>query len=205
MKPVDGTLDELARCREELVRARREIEALKAEVVRLTVRDPLTGLLNRLGLVEASRREMDRAIRKEVPVAVLMLHVDHLKAVNERRGHQAGDEVLATVGHRLAAASRTTDVVARYGDGEFLMLLSEAGLDQGLLVGERLRAGFHAEPVAGAAGPIPVTLSVGVAVLEPGGRDLEAVVSHAEAECDRAKSAGGDRTCPRGLRESPGT
>jgi diguanylate cyclase (GGDEF)-like protein len=112
--------------------------------------------------------------------------VDRFKAVNDEHGHQVGDEVLCQLATALRRAVRQEDVVARYGGEEFVVLLPDAGEDQAVAVAERLRA------AAGEVSRLPTTISVGVAVLDPGAGGA-GLVARADTALYEAKRAGRDQ------------
>jgi diguanylate cyclase (GGDEF)-like protein len=161
--------------------------SLLAEVQRLAKTDGLTGLANRRVFEEALDREVARAARHGSPLSVILFDVDHFKSVNDRQGHQAGDEVLRSIGRALQASARAADVAARFGGEEFVMLLPDCATDNAALVAERIRATV----AASAAG---VTVSAGVASRAGAGIDRSELVRAADQALYQAKAAGRDRT-----------
>jgi len=151
-------------------------------------RDPLTGLANRRLFDEILTRELARARRKEVPVALLLLDLDGFKGVNDTRGHVAGDAVLRTVAQTIAARVRASDLPARLGGDEFAVILPECGTADAQRVGEALCAQIEA-----AVGP-EVTASVGVATVPEHAGDEPGLIAAADAALYEAKSAGRNRT-----------
>lgn len=163
--------------------------ALRSEVERLASTDALTGLANRRAFQEALARELAVAARRGEPCGLVILDVDHFKAVNDTFGHQGGDEVLRGVGRALTDAGRETDVAARYGGEEFAVVMPGCSASEAVEVAERLRAA-----IAGMGGPVPVTVSAGVAAFPADGDDSTALVAAADAALYRAKRLGRDRT-----------
>lgn len=163
--------------------------ALHAEVERLASTDALTGLANRRVFQESLARELALAVRRGEPCSLVVLDVDHFKAVNDTHGHQAGDEVLRQVGRVLHEAARGTDVPARYGGEEFAVVLPSCSPAEAFVVAERLRAG-----VAAGGGPVPVTVSAGVASFPLDAADPAGLVGAADHALYRAKRAGRDRS-----------
>lgn len=153
--------------------------------------DGLTGLRNRRWLDDAFARCVTRCTREAMPLTLLMVDVDHFKNVNDRYGHQAGDRTLRDVAQTLAGALRPQDLVARYGGEEFAALLPDVSAGDALTVSERLRAGVEE---AARLWPVPVTISIGAAVLSPSDT-LEQLVARADQALYRAKSAGRNRVC----------
>lgn len=163
--------------------------ALQAEIERMASTDALTGLANRRAFSEALDRELAVAVRRGEPCGLIVLDVDHFKLVNDRHGHQTGDEVLEEVAWALGRAGRETDIVARYGGEEFAVILPACKAPEAMAVAERLRAA-----VAGAPCPVPVTISAGVAVFPVDGADASALVRSADTALYKAKRQGRDRT-----------
>ena len=133
--------------------------------------DHLTGLWNRGAILEFLERELARARRRPEPLSVMVIDVDHFKAVNDTHGHQAGDIVLQAVARRLAGAMRAYDWVGRYGGEEFLAIVAATDAVGIRGYGERLRACIAEEPIVGPAnvpGKIHVTVSIGAAAARLG-------------------------------------
>lgn len=159
----------------------------------LSQHDALTGLLNRRALMDALEREWQRLRRHGQPFAVLMLDLDHFKRVNDSLGHAAGDLVLTEAARRLAASARASDVVARAGGEEFMVLLPGADTKGATRAAERLLARLREQPVDLPARSLPVTASAGVALALASDTGVAAVLARADAALYRAKEAGRDR------------
>ncbi|HVE45900.1 MAG TPA: GGDEF domain-containing protein [Acidimicrobiales bacterium] len=162
--------------------------ALQAEVERLADTDGLTGLANRRVFQLALSRELALAQRRGEPCTLVLLDVDHFKAVNDTHGHQAGDEVLRRVGLAMADTVRGTDIAARYGGEEFAVILPACSTAEAGPVAERFRAA-----VAAHAGEIAVTVSAGVATYPRDAADEGSLVAAADHALYRAKRTGRDR------------
>ena len=160
---------------------------------RMAERDALTGLPNRRRLFEVGQDEYRRARRYLHPLAAVMIDVDHFKAVNDRLGHGAGDDVLREVARRLQATLRATDLAARYGGEEFAVLLPETTLETAREAAERIRLAVGEAPIKTRRGPANVTLSAGVAVLDEQMQELKALLEAADAALYAAKGAGRNR------------
>ncbi len=166
------------------------------ELKGLAVTDTLTGLLNRRRLPELALRETERALRYKRPLSVLFLDIDHFKEVNDRHGHLVGDMVLRALAKRILQATRTTDIVCRYGGEEFVVLIPEAGLGQALATAERLRQVVSDMTVSTAEADINITISLGVAELRnEEGETFDKLLARADAALYRAKSDGRNRAC----------
>ncbi|OFV82316.1 MAG: hypothetical protein A2Y78_01820 [Acidobacteria bacterium RBG_13_68_16] len=143
--------------------------------------DPLTGAYNRRFLEEFLGREMARSRRSRQPLSVLMLDLDGFKAFNDEHGHLAGDEMLAAVAQSLRNAVRTSDVVARYGGDEFVVVLPNTPGAAARRVARELRRVV----------PPPVQLSVGIGCMGDGLQSPGQLFAVADAALMRAKQAGG--------------
>ena len=168
-----------------------------ARAERDSVRDALTGLPNRRAFERAFAREIERARRARRGLGLALVDIDHFKAVNDELGHDLGDAVLREVARRLADALRETDLVARWGGEEFVLLLPEvdAGADEGLgLAVERVRERVAAFPVelGGERPPRAVTVSIGLANLARGDQ-ADDLLRRADQALYRAKRGGRNR------------
>ncbi|HWM87434.1 MAG TPA: diguanylate cyclase [Kofleriaceae bacterium] len=149
--------------------------------------DPLTGLVNRRGLAEAAEREVSRASRTGSPLTAVVFDIDHFKRINDQHGHPTGDRVLRHVARCLVENARCTDVVARWGGEELLVLLPDTDVRGGHRFAERVRT-------AVAAGPIDlpfVTVSAGVHQ-RGGSETIEDAIAQADARLYEAKASGRD-------------
>ena len=162
--------------------------SLHAEVERLATFDPLTGLGNRRVFEEALEREVARASRLGVALALVLVDVDLFKAVNDQFGHQTGDDVLRRVGAAVASVARASDVAARFGGEEFVLLLPDCDEARAVGVAERVRAA-----IASCGGPVPVTASAGVAVGRWPFLSRDGLVRIADEALYSSKRAGRDR------------
>jgi two-component system cell cycle response regulator len=158
-------------------------EARARRLHRASRRDALTGLGNRLLLAERLDYEMLRHGRHERPLAAFALDIDGFKAVNDRYGHPAGDEVLVEVARALHRVLRAQDTVARVGGDEFCVLAPETDRYAATQLAERLRAAV-AEAVVGIG---PLGVSVGFALFPHDARAPQQLLAHADAAALQAK------------------
>jgi diguanylate cyclase (GGDEF)-like protein len=160
---------------------------------RLAHTDALTGAANRRHIERVLHRAVDDAQAERRQLSVIMLDVDHFKTVNDSHGHQAGDEVLVQIVQACQGALRQFDRLGRMGGEEFLVVLPDSDLEAGLQVAERLRAGVASlQPVIEGA-LCPLSISLGVAQLQPAEKDMAALVRRADAALYRAKAGGRNR------------
>ncbi len=152
--------------------------------------DELTGLPNRRVLFEVLAQEIERARRRDAKLTVVFVDIDQFKRINDRYGHQVGDEVLREAASAIKAGLRTYDIVGRYGGEEFVMVLPDTGAWEGHAVAERIRESVAASVFAGA---VRVTISLGVADLAKG-MDVDRLLKAADTAVYRAKRAGRNRS-----------
>ncbi|MEO3771463.1 diguanylate cyclase [Micromonospora sp. B9E7] len=164
------------------------------EAQRLSLTDPLTGLWNYRYLRESIRREVERASRFGRMLSILALDLDRFKDVNDTYGHAAGDTVLAEFARRVRGEIREVDLAFRQGGEEFVLLLPETDARGAAIVAERLGAVVRETPIAveAYAGPVLVTVSVGIAVYPDNGSTGREVLEAADDALYAAKAAGRD-------------
>lgn len=158
----------------------------------LATQDPLTRLLNRRGLEDALYISLAHASRHGLSTSAIMVDIDHFKKINDSFGHEAGDQVLRQVADTLQRMSRASDVVARTGGEEFLLVLPDTGLDAARHLAERIREAIGEKPLAVDHQKIPVTISLGVSSVA-GDVDLETLAQAADRAMYLAKRGGRNR------------
>ena len=185
--------EELSQRRRELIEMSTTLESRCRRLEELTREDPLTGLYNRRFWGERYKNELARAKRYAHPLCVLLLDLDHFKAVNDKHGHIVGDEVLKQSAQTLLAHTRETDIVARYGGEEFVVVLPETDAAGAQVVAERLRAAIEAlNPRDRQQRPFRVSTSIGLAAYNPS-LSAEALLQQADDALYLAKRAGRNR------------
>jgi two-component system cell cycle response regulator len=173
------------------VHQRRRMTSLRARIADANRTDPLTGLINRRAFEELLELELERALRAERPMSVVVGDIDAFRQVNEQHGHAAGDEALQSVARNALKWKRRIDVAARIAGEEFALLLPETDERGAFIVAERLRRATHrsfAETTAG------VKFSFGVATAPGHGTDAVGLLRAADQAVAAAKGLGGDRT-----------
>lgn len=174
----------------------RNLASQASETRRFRVRatlDALTQLPNRAEIVHGLEAALTRAEERGRPLTVGMADLDHFKRVNDEHGHLTGDEVLSIAARRMLAALRTQqDRLGRYGGEEFLFFLPDTGVEAARGVAERLRLALSRAPCETRAGPVKVTVSLGLSEAAPGD-SLQSVIERADEALYRAKHLGRDR------------
>lgn len=183
-----------------IVRLEQSLREANARIQQMSITDPLTGVFNRRHLSEQLLVDIERAHRHSRSLALVMADLDHFKQINDRHGHQVGDEVLHGFAERMRASIRpSSDWIARYGGEEFVLVLNESDLDAGSATAERVRLLCAGRPFETAAGALSVTASFGVAALDhsvPAREALETLLREADAALYRSKGGGRNRVTP---------
>jgi diguanylate cyclase (GGDEF)-like protein len=171
----------------------RSVDAMRQRLIELVGTDPLTGCLNRRALEMRLRREWRATKRRGSPLAVLAVDLDNFKPINDTFGHPAGDMVLRELADVMRATLRDTDVIARVGGDEFVLLLPDTAWTGAITLAERLRRHVDEETFAGEH-QIPLTISIGIA-LARGTDDVRAtdLLEEADRSLYRAKTGGRNR------------
>ena len=157
-------------------------------------KDPLTGAGNRIALNDGLKREMELARRHGYDLSLLMLDLDHFKAINDGFGHLVGDEVLKAVVEKIKECIRQTDICFRYGGEEFVVLLNNANIANARLISERIRMTVEAFCLPTDNGPLRATISCGLAILHPND-DAHALMNKADKALYKAKNTGRNKVC----------
>jgi diguanylate cyclase (GGDEF)-like protein len=173
-----------------LADARRAQRDYEEKLYALATRDYLTGISNRREFMHLAERELRRAYREGHDVSVLWLDIDRFKRINDRFGHEAGDEALRSLATTVSHDLRDFDIFARIGGEEFAIILHNSGIEQGYELAERLRQRIAQQGVPLAGGEsLSFTASFGVAPWYPG-ETIDAVLTRADRALYAAKEAG---------------
>jgi diguanylate cyclase len=170
------------------------------QIHRLISHDDLTGLLSSRSFFSELRRETARASAENRRFCVLMMDVDHFKAVNDSYGHLTGSKTLEEIGASITSIMRSGDAASRFGGEEFAAFLLDAGVAQGLVAGERIRTAIEDQEYTvirqgKPAGRHKVTISIGVATFPDDSADPIELVEMADSALYRAKRLGRNRVC----------
>jgi diguanylate cyclase (GGDEF)-like protein len=158
----------------------------------LATKDPLTRLLNRRGLEDALYVTIAQASRRDLDTAAIMVDIDHFRKVNDSFGHEVGDLVIRQIAEYLQRMSRASDVVARTGGEEYLLILPDTGLEAARSLAERIQAAIGDTPLSVSSHHLPVTVSLGVTCVT-GRFSLDELIREAARALSQAKQGGRNR------------
>jgi len=165
---------------------------LYREALKVASQDPLTGVHNRTALDKALDREVELARRHRTALSLIMIDVDRFKSINDTYGHAVGDRALRQVAECIVRCARESDIVFRYGGEEFVLLLSNTALCGARFLAERIREAAERLELRCGAQPRKVTVSIGVAALEPGDDRLR-LLERADSALYASKTEGRNR------------
>jgi diguanylate cyclase (GGDEF)-like protein len=169
-------------------------EIFQKQMYESALRDGLTKAFNKKYFTDRLESEYTFSTRHVAPLALVLFDIDHFKKVNDTHGHQAGDHVLSEISTLLTGALRAEDVFARYGGEEFAVICRGSDAAQAMVVGERLRKAVEAHKFVYDGTHIPVTISIGVAVLpDPAVKDANDLISLADQALYKSKHGGRNR------------
>ncbi len=181
-----------------MTKERRELEQRN-----FALRDPMTGLLNRRAFLDHAARHARRRRPGREQLGMLVLDLDHFKSINDRFGHDVGDRVLSQFADVARLCVRPADLAFRMGGEEFCFLLPDADTDVARAVAERIRCRFADTAVDAQGEAVAATVSIGVAVADQPGFDLEVLLASADAALYEAKARGRNITVIAGLAAIP--
>ena len=172
----------------------RALNHYQQELESVAWQDPLTGLLNRRAFADRYQRYQSSHLRSEKPLSLLMMDIDHFKAINDLGGHARGDDVLQSISGVLNQCLRPSDCLGRWGGEEFILLLPETNLDQASRIAERIRKEVEGSAAILDVAEQAVTLSIGVATQREK-LDLDLHVQLADTALYEAKNKGRNNVC----------
>jgi len=181
-----------------ILRLRIQLQAANLELTVLANQDPLTACFNRRHFMEQAEKELQRSIRYQRPLSLVMLDIDKFKNFNDQYGHQVGDQVLCALVNLCQKELRSVDILGRYGGEEFIILTPETDAGGGLQAAERIREKIEKMEIASIKTKSSVTVSIGVASLDSDfnpAQTLDTLIKRADQALYAAKSAG--RNCVR--------
>ncbi|MCU7833868.1 MAG: diguanylate cyclase [gamma proteobacterium symbiont of Taylorina sp.] len=184
-----------------------ERHELEKKLRQLATHDTLTGLFNRREIILRLKQEMIRFNRYHSPITIFFIDIDHFKNINDKYGHQTGDETLIDCAHRMRSLMRKNDIVGRYGGEEFLIILPETPINKSLELAERLRKNIAESSTIKESSTtkesstkhkkdIPdYTISIGIAELNDDQMTLDSLINHADKAMYQAKQTGRNKIC----------
>ena len=170
-----------------------ELEEKNKELQELAYYDPLTGLSNRRFFFEHASLIFEEVKRYEKPLSLLAMDIDHFKKINDTYGHDVGDIVLKTFAGLLRGIVRKSDICARFGGEEFMILLPNTDLDGAKVLAERIRTTVAKNPVEHGSIVIVFTVSIGVSQYRKGMQNIDELIKEADIAIYRAKEGGRNR------------
>lgn len=156
--------------------------------------DPMTGLFNRRGFAEAAEKLIAAQRKSGQPVTVMMFDLDHFKSINDRFGHDVGDDALKAFAETASSSMRTNDVIGRLGGEEFAAIIPGGG-ETALIVGERVRAAFEVRGIEISGRTLNATVSIGAIEALAENADVSAMLTRADEALYAAKKLGRNRVC----------
>ena len=150
--------------------------------------DGLTGLYNRKFFNEQLKSTINEALIHSYEVSLIMIDIDDFKKFNDTFGHQAGDEILATVSNVISNCIRTNDFAARFGGEEFVVILEKANKQVAVQIAERIRSSIEKLPMGYAKSK--VTVSIGISTLPDRGKDMDSLIKDADESLYYSKRNG---------------
>lgn len=186
----DGALETLSRDVANALATARKYDSIRRQVVT----DHLTRLYNRRHFVHRAEEEVERSLREQAPMSIVMVDIDHFKRFNDTYGHATGDRVLQVVAAHLQDAVRTTDVCARYGGEEFTLLLPNTPGENAVFMAERVRRTLAGTRYTGLGlpGDVSITISCGVATCPRDATRVDDLLELADTALYQAKADGRD-------------
>jgi len=168
-----------------------EYKKLQAHLENMATIDSLTGLANRQAFMQRAKNEFNRARRYARPLTVVMIDIDHFKAINDQHGHAVGDDVLREAADICQSSLRGSDFMGRVGGEEFVLLLPDTPPTNAYHVAERMRAHLHETPIELDDGTtLNITASFGVAPMNENDSDFDALLERADEAMYHAKHEG---------------
>lgn len=169
----------------------RKAERVISEKIKLSETDPLTNIMNRRKFEELLENLLLRAQRTALPLAIIIIDIDDFKLINDKHGHQTGDQVLVDLAHSLKRLTRNNDHLVRYGGEEFVIICDDSGLDGAIHLAEKLRTDIEIHDFSEIG---QVTISLGVAELREDD-DSTSLFKRADDKLYEAKSSGKNCVC----------
>ncbi|WP_137893968.1 diguanylate cyclase [Ramlibacter sp. 2FC] len=179
--------------RQQIAAATDELRRQKEAAEQAARIDPLTGVASRRAFTEVAEVEIQRALRYRSPLSLVIIDLDHFKAVNDTHGHVTGDAVLVSIAQTVAREAREVDLVARLGGEEFVVLLPNCAAEQAALAAERMRLAIEQSKLHVEGRQLSYSASFGVAQFDPSELSITRLLARADAALYQAKTEGRNR------------
>ena len=170
-------------------RLKKKLDEAMRIIEKLAITDQLTEAFNRRHIMSRIVEEFEKFKRLNIKVSVIMADIDNFKFINDNYGHQAGDQVLKEISHRIRNTIRAYDILGRYGGEEFLIIMPDTSLDDARGLAERIRTHIRGKAVNNAA----VTISLGVVSVLESDESVDDIIRRADQNMYKAKKSGRDR------------
>jgi diguanylate cyclase (GGDEF)-like protein/PAS domain S-box-containing protein len=184
---------ELGEANKQIEERTEELADLKKQLREQAYLDRLTGMFDRTYLTEILPREILRSIRARTNLFVVLIDIDQFRLINEKFGYSVGDEVLKQFANSLSVLLEDVDIACRYGEDEWLLLISGKTDEHGLSRASHIKDHFDSHPIEWASGSIPLTVSIGLVVYPSHGKTTDELLNKAEAALAQAKKMGGNQ------------
>lgn len=196
-RAMEAKIVELMRAEHKLAETNQHLDAevrrRTAQLEKMATTDELTDLLNRREIMRLLELEIARAARQNTPLSIMMLDLDHFKAINDTHGHQAGDQTLKRTAERFKQLLRKTDFIGRVGGEEFLVILPDTPINSALELAERIRLRLQQDTADTPSIPM-CTASIGIAECLAGD-SLQSLIQRADESLYQAKTNGRNCVC----------
>ena len=168
----------------------KELLELNSELERLATRDPMTNVYNRRYFLEAAEKIIKTSIREKQELCAIILDIDHFKKVNDNYGHDVGDKVIISCANTVSSIVRESDIFARFGGEEFVVLFPNTNVDGAKVIAEKIRLTIEATPVES----INITVSIGLARFNAKEiENIDQLIKQADLGLYEAKEGGRNR------------
>jgi diguanylate cyclase (GGDEF)-like protein len=167
-----------------------DIQYAREELILLSDTDEMTGLKNRRAFKSELSNEVKKGARYKRPFSLMMLDADNLKQVNDQYGHGIGDKLIVTLARTIQESLRSTDVLARYGGDEFIVMLPETSANRAIEVAERIRLGVENTSFSADGDRVSSTLSIGISCFPDDSGDSEDIINRADQALYESKRKG---------------
>ena len=187
--------DEIGFLTEQVYAMKERMEEKYRSLEEISFTDSLTGLYNRHYFFQVARQQVQIAMRSRHPICVIIGDVDHFKSINDTYGHLIGDDALKHAANIVRGGVRESDICARFGGEEFIVLLNNSKLENSVAIGEKIRAAMEKLPCTTEAAVLKMTISLGVSEINPENGEINDAINRADRALYEAKNSGRNKVC----------